>query len=68
MNTTIKTLSNEDLEIVSGGFAATTFVWSTIGAMAGAGLSVAGLGSPISIAGAALAAGCAIEAGAAFYE
>lgn len=60
-------LSDNDIENVAGGFDGSTFVWSTLGAIGGSALAVAGLGTPISIAGAALAAGCAIEAGAAFY-
>ncbi|MEA1083689.1 hypothetical protein SFC76_05400 [Sphingomonas sp. CD22] len=61
-------LNADELEAINGGFSATHFIWGTLGVMAGGGIAAAGLGTPISIAGAALAGGSASIVAASFYE
>jgi hypothetical protein len=60
-------MSLDEIEMIDGGaFNAQRFMWGTIGAMFGAACTVAGLGTPISIGGAVLAAGSASMVAASF--
>ncbi len=53
----VQDLSIDEIEGVNGGiYSARMVLWGTLAGIAGAGLAVAGLGTPISIGGVALAA------------